>query len=213
MNKKGKFITLEGMEGAGKSSLAKGLSEKLSERGTRNLLTREPGDGPIGAQIRQILLHGEHLDAWTETFLFLADRRQHVINVIKPALEEGVWVICDRFADSTIVYQGYARGLPIEKLRELNAMVIGDCIPDLTFLLDVSPEVGISRVQNKDRLDCEPMEFHVRVREGFLSEAKREESRWTIINSEMSEMEVLENSWGKMTNLLEIYEHDTPARI
>lgn len=213
MNKKGKFITLEGIEGAGKSSLAKGLAGKISEKNIPVLLTREPGDGPVGAQIREILLHGEHLDAWTETFLFLADRRQHVINVIKPALEEGVWVICDRFADSTIVYQGYARGLSIEKLRELNALVIGDCIPDLTFLLDVRPEVGLSRVQNKDRLDCEPMEFHVRVREGFLSEAKHDESRWVIINSEASETEVLENAWEKMRNLLEINEHDTPARI
>lgn len=201
------------MEGAGKSTLAKGLAEKLSEKGIRSLLTREPGDGPIGAQIRQILLHGEHVDAWTETFLFLADRRQHVINVIKPALREGVWVICDRFADSTIVYQGYARGLPLEKLREMNAMVIGDCVPTMTFLLDVSPEVGLSRVTNKDRLDSEPIEFHVRVREGFLSEAKREASRWTIINSKVSEIEVLEKAWEKMTELLEKNEHDAPARI
>ncbi len=201
------------MEGAGKSVLAKGLSEKLSEKGVRCLLTREPGDGPIGAQIRQILLHGDQLDAWTETFLFLADRRQHVINVIKPALKEGVWVICDRFADSTIVYQGYARGLPIEDLREMNALVIGDCIPNMTFLLDVSPEVGLSRVKNKDRLDSEPIEFHTRVREGFLSEAKRETSRWTIINSEVPEKEVLEKVWGKVTELLEKNEHDAPARI
>jgi len=175
----GRFITLEGPEGSGKSTLANALAQRFPDA----VLTREPGDGPAGPAIREALLHGGELDAWTEVFLFLADRRQHVENVIRPALEMGKLVISDRFADSTVVYQGYGRDLPVDLLRKLNRIATSGLTPDLTILLDLSAEAGLSRVFDKDRLDCEPLEFHERIREGFLMEARRDSGRWKVLDA------------------------------
>lgn len=188
---RGKFISFEGPEGAGKSTLIRALSEWIS---LPNLVTREPGDGPAGAMIRAALLEGGALDAWAETFLFLADRSQHIEKVIEPALVSGQVVLCDRFADSTVVYQGYGRGLPLDKLRELNLLATRGLKPDLTVLLDIEPQIGLNRIENKDRLDSEPIEFHSRIRAGFLAEAELDPTRWLVLDASEPSGHVLQKA-------------------
>ncbi|MCH8275616.1 MAG: dTMP kinase [Armatimonadetes bacterium] len=197
----GRFITIEGAEGAGKSTLARALADRLTADGRRVLLTREPGDGPIGPAIRATIMTDAPMDAWTEAFLFLADRRQHCEQVIRPALAEGRWVLCDRFADSTLVYQGYARDLDRDALQRLNRIAAFGLKPDLTLLLDLDPETGLNRLDIKDRLDREPVEFHRRVREGFLREASREPERWRIINAAEPPEALLEAAWTALEEL------------
>jgi dTMP kinase len=193
----GKFISIEGPDGAGKSTLAKGLRNELQNRGPDCILTREPGDGPIGPQIRSILLEGADIDPWTEVFLFLADRRQHVEGLIRPALEQGTWVICDRYADSTIVYQGYGRDLDVGLLKKLNKIATAGLAPDKTLLVDLEPEVAQNRItaeRGKNRLDQEPLEFHRRVREGFLAEARLDPQRFVVLNGEQSPEALVQNA-------------------
>lgn len=177
------FITFEGPEGAGKTTVLRGVADALLADGHEVLVTREPGEGPVGGEIRQILLHGYDLYPLSEVFLFLADRAEHVEKMIRPALAAGKVVLCDRYADSTVVYQGYGRGLDIEQLRAWNMVATGGLQPHLTILLDLDPAVGLQRLQSKDRLDAEPPEFHTRVRNGFLAEAERESERWHIVDA------------------------------
>ena len=176
------FVTLEGPEGAGKSTVMQRLAESLIQSGHKVVTTREPGDGSLGPKIRNILLEGGELDPKAELFLFLADRAQHVSEVIRPALAIGQIVICDRYADSTMAYQGYGRGLDLETLRNWNNFATGSLKPDLTLLIDIEPSLGLARIKHKDRLDAEPLEFHQKVREGFLAESKFDPSRWAIID-------------------------------
>ena len=185
------FITFEGPEGAGKSTLIRNLARELAEQGKQICLTREPGAGEFGTQVRKLLLEGEDVAPLAELFLFLADRAQHVAKIIEPALAHGAWVLCDRHADSTIVYQGYGRGLDLETLRNLNAMATDGRKPDLTFLLDLPAEKGLQRITNPDRLDREPLSFHQAIRNGFLAEAEREPARWRILDALQSPEDVL----------------------
>ena len=192
------FISFEGPEGAGKSSVIAQLAKRLRDTDVDVLTTREPGSGQFGAAIREILLHGESLSAKAELFLFLADRTQHVSSVIRPALAEGKTVLCDRYADSTYVYQALARGLDPVFVDEANTFATGGLLPDRTFLLDLDPETGLSRIANKDRLDAEPLEFHVRVREGFLSLARRDPERWRVIDASGPLDQVVDQVWAHM---------------
>jgi dTMP kinase len=144
-----------------------------------------------GSAIREILLHGGSLDPKSELFLYLADRAQHVSVIIKPALERGAWVLCDRHADSTVVYQGYGRGLDLDLLRQWNLFATGGLVPDVTFLLDLPAETGLGRLTSKDRLDSEPIEFHRRVRDGFLAEAALSPKRWVILDATRDPAELL----------------------
>jgi dTMP kinase len=185
------FITLEGPEGAGKSTLATGLRDHLASLGKDVLLTREPGAGAVGKAIREILLHGEELDAKSELFLFLADRSQHVAKIVRPHLANGGVVICDRYGDSTVVYQGYGRGLSVENLKAWNAFATGSLTPDLTFLLDLDAELGIARLQSKDRMDAQPIEFHRKIRDGFLSEARLDPARFVVLDASRTPAAVL----------------------
>lgn len=179
------FVTFEGPEGAGKSTVLAKVAEALRADGRSVVETREPGSGEIGARIREILLGtaGEAPHPECELFLFLADRAQHVATVIKPALERGAVVLCDRFADSTVVYQGYGRGLDVPLLKTLNRAATGGLTPDLTLLFDLPTEVGLARLGDKDRMDSESAEFHERVREGFLKEASLDPMRWWILDA------------------------------
>jgi dTMP kinase len=145
------LITFEGVEGAGKTTLAQHLADWLRAQGVSVRLTREPGGSSLGKHLRPLLLH-EPLDAWAELFLFLADRRQHTLQVILPALEQGAWVLCDRYADSTLVYQGYGRGLDIALIRRLNALATGDLTPDLTVLIDLPVEDALARAERAQPL-------------------------------------------------------------
>ncbi|MBS1713519.1 MAG: dTMP kinase [Armatimonadetes bacterium] len=177
------FVTFEGPEGAGKSTAVSGLADWLRVMGKDVLITREPGSGEIGGAIRKILLEGGEVPPVCELFLFLADRAQHVANIVRPALVRGTVVLCDRYADSTVVYQGYGRGLDLERLRDWNRYATGGLVPDLTLLLDVDPVVGIGRLGSADRIDGEPIAFHETIRRGFLTEASLEPQRWRTIDA------------------------------
>ncbi len=196
------FITFEGPEGAGKSTALAAIADRLRPMGKTVLTTREPGAGEFGKQIRQILLHGEDIDPKAELLLFLADRSNHVASIIRPALAEGKIVLCDRYADSTLVYQAYARGLDEGFARAGNAFATGNLIPDLTLLFDLDPSIGLARLTNKDRLDAQPIEFHRKVREGFLKEAAAEPERWRIIDASAEPAQVVEECWGQVQRSL-----------
>jgi dTMP kinase len=189
---RGKLITLEGPEGSGKTVLAKRLLEELTKRGHRVRLTREPGGTRLGERVRSILLEhaGEAgtapIDARADALLFNAARAQLVAEVIRPALAAGEIVICARYADSTLAYQGYGSGLPIDELRALAAAATGGLVPDLTILLDVPPEIGLGRKTGASRNRFEAafdLAFHERVRAGFLELAAREPERFRVIDS------------------------------
>ncbi len=196
------LITLEGPEGAGKSTLIRSLDQALGNRGFTVFSTREPGAGPVGSAIRSILLEGDALSSRAELLLFLADRAQHVESMVRPALERGDVVLCDRYSDSTIVYQGYGRGLPLDQLRNWCSWSADGLQPDLTILLDLDPTIGLQRLSHPDRLDREPIEFHRRIRNGFLSEANREPKRFTIVDAIQSPEKVLELSLNRVLDQL-----------
>ncbi|MBQ8744438.1 MAG: dTMP kinase [Mailhella sp.] len=188
------FLTVEGVEGAGKSTFIGLLEQELAERGVAFLHTREPGGCALGRQIRPLLLDaGQKVDARAELFLFLADRAQHVADTIRPALERGQWVICDRYADSTIAYQGYGRGMDVEELQRLNDYATDSLWPDITFLLDLPAEVGLGRAlarngregltQSEGRFEAEALAFHQRIREGFLARAARWPERFRVLDA------------------------------
>jgi dTMP kinase len=198
------FITFEGPEGAGKSTALASLAERLRSLGRDVTTTREPGAGAFGKSIREILLHGEDLDPKAELLLFLADRANHVATTILPALESGSIVLCDRYADSTLVYQAYARGVDEQFARAGNAFATGGLKPDLTFLFDLDPAIGLSRLRSKDRLDAQPIEFHQRVREGFLWEADADTERWRILDASKDPEEVFESCWKILEPLVQI---------
>lgn len=184
MTRSGFFITLEGPEGSGKSTQQKMLAEELLLEGHEVVTTCEPGGDPVALQIREILLHTQApLAEQAELLLYLAARAQHIRQVVEPALESGKIVICDRFSDSTLAYQGYGRGLDIEKIRIMNDFATGGIKPDLTVLLDVPTEVGLLRQVHKDRMGAESVRFHEKVRQGFLEIADEEPERFVVIDA------------------------------
>lgn len=190
------FVTFEGIEGTGKTTQIKRLVSWLSsERGRVVTVTREPGGSRLGAELRRILLSMESRDltGHTELFLYLADRAQHVSTVIKPALDQGHVVACDRFADSTVAYQGYGRGLDPKLLHRLNDVAVNGTWPDLTILLDIDPALGLNRAltrnvrenkaQAEGRFEAEDLEFHARVREGYLTLAALHPERMVVVDA------------------------------
>lgn len=184
------FITFEGPEGSGKTTVIQAAAAALEAEGRLVVSTREPGGSELGRTIRQLLLDGAEVVPLAEVFLFLADRAQHVASLIRPVLESGGIVLCDRHADSTVVYQGYARGLDIAELKRLNALATGGLVPDITLLLDLPAEAGLARLTSRDRLDAEPLAFHEKVRQGFLFEAGLAPDRWVVIDARQSREEV-----------------------
>ncbi len=183
----GRFITLEGGEGAGKSTQARRLADFLRARGLDVVTTREPG-GTEGAEaIRNLLVDGaaDRWDAWTEALLMIAARRDHVVRLIRPALAKGHWVVCDRFADSTLAYQGVAGGLGMEPLKALMAPVLDGCSPDLTLMVDLPVAEGLARADTRgsgeDRFEKRGLEFHEMVRQAFLAIAADNPDRCHII--------------------------------
>ncbi|WP_027185777.1 dTMP kinase [Desulfovibrio inopinatus] len=199
------FITFEGIEGSGKSTQIQFLTALLEEKGHDVLVTREPGGSELGQQFRSILLDAKntHIAPACELFLYLADRAQHMGEIVGPALKAGKTVICDRFADSTIVYQGYGRGLDVHLLRTLNDTAVEGLWPDLTLLLDLAPENGLRRAvarnlrdgmdNSEGRFEAESIEFHTRVREGYLTWAALNQERMCIVDAEGNEETVFNN--------------------
>ena len=193
------FITLEGGEGAGKTSVAQALAERARARGAEVVLTREPGATPLGAAIREALFRAdEPISGWTEAFLFLADRADHVQHVIRPALARGAVVICDRFADSTIAYQGHGRSLDIDLLQQLNREATGGITPNLTLLLELPLAQGLarSRAETFDRIGRETVDFHTRVAAGFSRLALTEPERIKPVDAEQPLDAVIDDAWA-----------------
>lgn len=188
----GKFITFEGGEGAGKTTQIRLLAEYAEKLGHKVVITREPGGTPNGEQIRALLVDGtiDKWDALSEVLLNFAARNEHVKKVIKPALEAGKWVLCDRFFDSTIVYQGYGQGQDVGLIREIQRSVLGNFAPQKTILLDIDIEESLARTQKRgeeNRYEKMGVEFHKKIRQGFLKLAKEEKSRFVVVNGADSE--------------------------
>ena len=179
------FITFEGADGCGKTTQIELLNKYLQEKGFKTLVTREPGAKGLGEKLREILLNYDgEVSPNCESFLFLADRAQHVDCVIKPALKDGVIVLCDRHTDSTVAYQGYGRQLDIEQIKKLNEIAVNGLKPDLTIVFDIDIETSMQRVgKTKDRMESAGKDFFNRVRNGYLAIAKDEPNRVKVINS------------------------------
>ncbi len=181
---KGLFITFEGVDGCGKTTQIKLLKEYFEKQGKTVLLTREPGAKGLGVKLREILLNYDgEVSPNCESFLFLADRAQHIDTIIKPAVERGEIVLCDRHTDSTVAYQGYGRGVDLDRINMLNDIATSGMKPDLTFIFDIDIETSMSRVgKEKDRMESAGVEFFKRVREGYLNIAKQEPQRVKLLN-------------------------------
>lgn len=192
---KPRFIVFEGIEGAGKSTLIRQLASYLLERRQDIVLSREPGGTAIADRIRSLLLHpgAEPMHSHTELCLIAASRSAHVQNVLKPAIASGKWILCDRFTDSSIAYQGYGRGLPIETIKTLNTLVCDGVKPDCVIVCDVDPLQAMGRIESrrKDRIEMESIEFFERVREGFLMLAQQTDSH-IVLDSSRPQSEVFE---------------------
>lgn len=199
----GRFITLEGGEGAGKSTQIKRLAAKLEALGHAVVMTREPGGAPGAEAIRELLVNGDtgRWTARTEALLHFAAREEHLARTIRPALGRGEWVISDRFVDSTMAYQGVAQGLGPDFIGKLRALVVGDDMPALTLILDLAPEIGLSRAKGRgtageDRYERMKLEFHQTLRQAFLDIAKNEPERCAVIDAEQSEDAVAADIWA-----------------
>ncbi len=183
--KRGLFITFEGADGCGKTTQIKLLDKYLCSQRYTTLLTREPGARGLGEKLREILLNYEgEVSPMCESFLFLADRAQHVDCIIKPAIENGVYVLCDRHTDSTLAYQGYGRGLDIDRIKLLNNIAVNGLKPDLTIVFDIDIKTSLSRIgTKKDRMESAGIDFFNRVRAGYINIAKQEPDRVKIVDA------------------------------
>jgi len=207
------FITLEGVEGAGKSTLRDALALKFGALNQELILTREPGATAIGRRLREILLDPQNtqLAPLAELMLFCADRAQHVAEVIQPGLKRGSIVICDRYIHSTLAYQGYARGLALDKLNSLMDFVTNGLLPDVVLLLDLDPALGLARVQTResgptkhDRIEELALDFHRRVRQGFLAMAQADEKRFILLDATLDAETLAERAFSEVTKRIKV---------
>lgn len=182
--KKGLFITFEGIDGCGKTTQIELLKEELEKKGYTVLLTREPGAKGLGEKLREILLNYDgEVSSNCESFLFLADRAQHVDTIIKPAINNGTIVLCDRHTDSTVAYQGYGEELDLEQIYQLNKIATNGVVPDITFILDIDIETSLQRIgKGRDRMENAGREFFERVRNGYIEISKQEPERVKLLN-------------------------------
>lgn len=183
LKNKGLFVTFEGTEGAGKSTLIREIARLLAAYGFSEqqiCVTREPGGTPVAEQIRKTILETQ-MSRWTELFLYEASRAEHLEVTILPALGAGKLVLCDRFADSSLAYQGHARGIPWKRVKAVNAVATQGLVPDLTVMIDIDPAVGLERAQDKNRFEAEGLKFQQKVRAGFLKARAENPSRWLVI--------------------------------
>ncbi len=199
------FITFEGGEGSGKTTLIQALVKWLKEHKIDCVATREPGGSDIAEKIRAILLDQQntHMRARTEALLFAASRVQHLEETVIPALEQGKIVLCDRYIDSSLAYQGYARGLGFEAILKINTFAL-EHMPDVTVYINSDPQIGLARIQSRDnnRLDLEKLEFHQKVREGYLKLANLYPSRYMVINGDQSMQEVIDDVKAHLKDVL-----------
>ena len=203
------FVTIEGVEGCGKTTIGKLIVERLINDGYEVIYTREPGGIEIAEQIRQVILdvNNTNMDPRTEALLYAASRRQHLIEKIVPAIKNNKIIICDRFVDSSLAYQGHARGLGIDNVYEINKFAIDTLMPDLTLLFDLDPKLGLERISaNKlrevNRLDLEQLDFHTLVREGFLIIQDREPNRVKKVDASKTVEEVFNDAYALIKTAL-----------
>ncbi len=204
---KGYFITLEGPDGSGKTTVADAVVEKLNKQGIEVVHTREPGGIDIAEQIRNVILDPKNtaMDAKTEALLYAASRRQHLVEKVFPAVKAGKIVICERFVDSSLAYQGYARSIGIDEVLSINLFAIDNTFPDLTIYLDVDEQTGLNRLSNrsfKDRLDQESIEFHHRVNEGYKEVLKRYKDRISVVDASQELDKVVDDTYQLIINLI-----------
>lgn len=199
------FITFEGPEGSGKTTVLKRVAEKLAQE-YDVIATREPGGVPTGEEIRKVVLEGENMDIRTEAMLFAASRREHLVEKVIPALSEDKIVLCDRYIDSSLAYQGYARGIGIEEVKKLNDFAINGLYPDVTIYLDITPEVGRNRIlqnqRDQNRLDKEDMAFHEKVIEGYHQVIDESPNRFKVVDATQSIEEVVTETYEIILNYL-----------
>ena len=201
---KGLFITFEGADGCGKTTQLKLLAEYLTNKGLEVVITREPGAKGLGEKVREILLNydGEVSDR-CESFLFLADRAQHIDKIINPAIAQGKIILCDRHTDSSVAYQGYGRGLSIERINMLNSLAVNGRYPDMTLVFDIDVETSMKRVgEEKDRMESAGMDFFNRVRNGYLEIAKQEPNRVKVLDARKSIEEIHKDVIGLIGKLI-----------
>ena len=198
------FIVFEGGDGSGKSTQIKGLGSRLVRRGHPSVFPREPGGTPLGAQLRKLLKTRTDISPLGELLLFTAARQQLVKQIINPAIHSGKNVVSDRFTASTIAYQGYGRGLDITNIIALNKLATGGIEPDLTILLDISPEIALTRIteRKRDAFDNSELSFHKRVHQGFLEQARSNESKWLVIDATSPANQLSMEIWNKVKTLL-----------
>lgn len=204
------FITFEGPEGSGKTSVLKKISERLIEKGYPLVLTREPGGVKISEEIRNVILNKENtmMDARAEALLYAASRRQHLVEKVWPNLKNNKIVFCDRYIDSSLAYQGAARGLGVEEVLAINLFATENTLPDLTLLFDINPEIGLKRIaananREINRLDLEKIDFHIKVRNGYLDLAKRYKDRFVTIDASLPLEEVVELTYQAIIKKIE----------
>lgn len=209
MKKRGQFISFEGPEGAGKTTIIAAVSERLQAAGMDVVLTREPGGIRISEKIREVILddRSTEMDARTEALLYAAARRQHLVEKVIPALRRGAVVLCDRFIDSSLAYQGYARGLGIEEVLTINRFAIEETMPDMTIFFDIDPETGLARIasnegREQNRLDKEGIRFHRDVYKGYKMLVDRYPDRIIQTDARLSKEEVTENVWKILSSWL-----------
>jgi dTMP kinase len=193
------FVTFEGLDGSGKTTQKQLLQERLVGDGQDVLATREPGGTDLGERIRDLVLHGGHVAPWAEALLYAASRAQHVEEVIGPALERGAWVLCDRYIDSSVAYQGVARGLGLDRVLELNLTAVGGLLPDRTFLFDIDASLIGERLRREhDRLESEDVAFHERAADGYRELAARFPERIVVLDGTRTAEELAEEVYGAL---------------
>ena len=191
------FVTFEGIDGSGKTTQARLLAERLEREGVDVVLTREPGGTPLGEAVRDLVLHGEHVAPWAEVALYAAARAQHVDQVIRPALERGATVVCDRYVDSSAAYQGGARRLGVDTVLELNLTVVGGLMPDRTVLVEISPETAAARVGGSgDRIERDGVALWARAAEAYRHLASRDRRRYVVVDGTRPVDELAEEIHG-----------------
>lgn len=205
---KGLFITFEGTEGSGKTTVIEKVEQYYLEKGYKVIRTREPGGSKIAEDIRNVILdvNNTAMDSITEAMLYAASRRQHLVEKVTPYLEKGYIVLCDRFIDSSLAYQGYARGLGIDKVYQLNLIATNGILPDVTIYIDVKPEVGLSRIKSnnreENRLDKESIKFHENVYEGYHQVSLMFKERFKVINGEQEREAVYNDTINVLNNII-----------
>ncbi|PIC85333.1 MULTISPECIES: dTMP kinase [unclassified Sporosarcina] len=210
----GLFISFEGPEGAGKTTVLQEIAERLKAQGQDVVMTREPGGIPIAEKIREVILDSNHsaMDGKTEALLYAAARRQHLVEKIIPALKQNKIVLCDRFIDSSLAYQGVARKLGINEVLAINLFAIEEYMPDCTIFFDVPPEVGLARIwkdqeREQNRLDLEKLEFHEQVYKGYQEVMLRDEGRIQVVDAQQLPAQVIENVWQIVSSEVNLHKN------